>query len=196
MRKQDEHVEALRPRPFLLNVFRRSGEKTGRAGRRAAALCLCLVLLAATSCARFPSHGKGGRQSGPFENGMAVSADRLATLAGLEVLRNGGNAVDAAVAMGFALAVTFPRAGNLGGGGFMMIYLADRGEAVAVDYREKAPEKATRDMFLDWTVGDSKQAELHLLPRNFILHTRSHSKMSATFPHMCLCAHNLSFMHK
>ena len=150
MRRQDEHVEALRPRPFLLNVFRLPGDKTGRAGIRAAALCLCLVLLAAaTSCARFPSRGEGGRQSGPFENGMAVSADRLATLAGLEVLKDGGNAVDAAVAMGFALAVTFPRAGNLGGGGFMMIYLADRGEAVAVDYREKAPEKATRDMFLD-----------------------------------------------
>ena len=80
---------------------------------------------------------------------MAVSASGPATLAGLEVLRNGGNAVDAAVAMGFALAVTFPRAGNLGGGGFMMVYLAERGEAVAIDYREKAPEKATRDMFLD-----------------------------------------------
>ena len=149
MRKQDEHVEALRARPLLLNRPRRRNERTGRAGGAAAALFLCLLLLAASSCAKFPSLGKDGRRSGPFENGMAVSASGPATLAGLEVLRNGGNAVDAAVAMGFALAVTFPRAGNLGGGGFMMVYLAERGEAVAIDYREKAPEKATRDMFLD-----------------------------------------------
>ena len=149
MRRQDEHVEALRARPLLLNPPRRRNESTGRAGGRAAALCLCLLVLASLSCAKLPSFGRDGRQSGPFENGMAVSASGPATLAGLEVLRGGGNAVDAAVAMGFALAVTFPRAGNLGGGGFMMVYLAESGEAVAIDYREKAPGKATRDMFLD-----------------------------------------------
>ena len=80
---------------------------------------------------------------------MVVSDDRIATLVGLSVLKKGGNAVDAAVAMGFALAVTYPRAGNLGGGGFMLVHLGKTGRTVAIDYREKAPLKATRNMFLD-----------------------------------------------
>jgi gamma-glutamyltranspeptidase/glutathione hydrolase len=80
---------------------------------------------------------------------MVVSDDRIATLVGLSVLKKGGNAVDAAVAMGFALAVTYPRAGNLGGGGFMLVHLGKTGRTVAIDYREKAPFKATRNMFLD-----------------------------------------------
>jgi gamma-glutamyltranspeptidase / glutathione hydrolase len=79
---------------------------------------------------------------------MVVSQEKRATQIGLEVLRKGGNAVDAAVAVGFALAVTYPQAGNLGGGGFMLIRRAD-GTATAIDYRETAPEAATRDMFLD-----------------------------------------------
>ena len=68
---------------------------------------------------------------------------------GVDILKRGGNAVDAAVAVGFALAVTLPQAGNLGGGGFMLVHMAKSGETVAIDYREKAPLKATRDMFLD-----------------------------------------------
>lgn len=84
-----------------------------------------------------------------FRNGMVVSEEQIATLVGLSVLKEGGNAVDAAVAVGFALAVTHPRAGNLGGGGFMLVHLGEPGRTVAIDYREKAPLKATRNMFLD-----------------------------------------------
>lgn len=82
-------------------------------------------------------------------NGMVVSAEKFATMAGVEVLKEGGNAVDAAVAIGFTLAVTFPRAGNIGGGGFMLIHLNEGNKTVAIDYREKAPKAATKDMFLD-----------------------------------------------
>ncbi|MDJ0713481.1 MAG: gamma-glutamyltransferase [Prochloraceae cyanobacterium] len=83
------------------------------------------------------------------KNGMVSSQEELATRAGLEVLKEGGNAVDAAVTVGFTLAVTLPRAGNLGGGGFMLIHLDKTGETIAIDYREKAPLKATKNMFLD-----------------------------------------------
>jgi gamma-glutamyltranspeptidase / glutathione hydrolase len=80
---------------------------------------------------------------------MVVSQEEQATRIGVEVLRRGGNAVDAAVAVGFALAVTLPRAGNLGGGGFMLVPLADSGATHALDYRETAPAAASRDMFLN-----------------------------------------------
>ena len=83
------------------------------------------------------------------QNGMVSSQEKLATQAGLQVLKEGGNAIDAAVTVGFALAVTLPRAGNIGGGGFMVIHLADNNQNIALDYREKAPLKATADMFLD-----------------------------------------------
>ena len=83
------------------------------------------------------------------DSGMVVSQDRLASQVGAEILARGGNAVDAAVATGFALAVTLPRAGNLGGGGFMMVYLAESNKTIAIDYRELAPAEAFKDMFLD-----------------------------------------------
>jgi gamma-glutamyltranspeptidase/glutathione hydrolase len=79
---------------------------------------------------------------------MVVSAESLATAAGVEILKNGGNAVDAAVAVGFTLAVTYPEAGNIGGGGFMLFYLAGGGTTM-IDFRESAPAAATRDMYLD-----------------------------------------------
>jgi gamma-glutamyltranspeptidase/glutathione hydrolase len=81
-------------------------------------------------------------------NGMVASQEALATGIGVDILKRGGNAVDAAVAVGFALAVTLPQAGNLGGGGFMIVHTA-AGETVAIDYREKAPGAASRDMFLN-----------------------------------------------
>ncbi|VIO72577.1 Gamma-glutamyltranspeptidase [Bradyrhizobium ivorense] len=82
------------------------------------------------------------------ENGMVVSAQHLATQVGVDVLKRGGNAVDAAVAVGYALAVAYPAAGNLGGGGFMTIELAD-GRKTFLDFRETAPKGATANMYLD-----------------------------------------------
>ncbi|MEO1198870.1 MAG: gamma-glutamyltransferase [Pseudomonadota bacterium] len=82
-------------------------------------------------------------------SGMVVSQEAVASAIGADVLRRGGNAVDAAVATGFALAVTLPRAGNLGGGGFMLVHLAEADETIAIDYRETAPAATTRDVFLD-----------------------------------------------
>ncbi len=82
------------------------------------------------------------------EHGLVVAQEKTAARIGADILRQGGNAIDAAVATGFALAVTYPRAGNIGGGGFMVIYLADRNQDVAIDYRETAPAATTTDIFL------------------------------------------------
>ena len=82
-------------------------------------------------------------------NGMVVAQEQRSARIGIEILDRGGNAVDAAVAVGFALAVTYPRAGNIGGGGFMVIHLGKTGEDAAIDYRETAPAAATETMFLD-----------------------------------------------
>ena len=80
---------------------------------------------------------------------MVVSQNNLSSDIGLEILNIGGNAIDAAVAVGFSLAVTLPRAGNLGGGGFMLVHLAEQKKTIAIDYRETAPGKAHKDIFLD-----------------------------------------------
>jgi len=104
------------------------------------------VLLVAHSAAaedRTPSSGQYTRA----ENAMVVSAGRYASRVGRDVLRRGGNAVDAAVATAFALAVTWPEAGNIGGGGFMMVYPADGKQPVCIEYRETAPGAANPAMF-------------------------------------------------
>jgi len=82
-------------------------------------------------------------------HGMVVTQEAAASRVGLDILKRGGNAVDAAVAIGFALAVTLPRAGNLGGGGFMLIHRADLNQTIAIDYRETAPAATTKGVFLD-----------------------------------------------
>src|SRR5437588_13052015 len=99
----------------------------------------CSVLSAAATASMRPTHA---------QKAMVASVHSLATDAGLEAMRAGGNAIDAAVATGFALAVVHPQAGNIGGGGFMLIRLA-HGTTHFLDYREKAPAAATRDMYLD-----------------------------------------------
>ncbi|NOX83219.1 MAG: gamma-glutamyltransferase, partial [Alphaproteobacteria bacterium] len=78
-------------------------------------------------------HPNGGRE------GMVVAGEKTAAKIGADMLAQGGNAVDAAVATAFALAVTYPRAGNIGGGGFMLVYMQDEGKTIAIDYREMAP---------------------------------------------------------
>jgi gamma-glutamyltranspeptidase / glutathione hydrolase len=88
------------------------------------------------------------RQPERARHAMVVAGDELAVDAGVKVLQNGGNAVDAAVAVGFALAVTYPFAGNLGGGGFMLVRFAD-GRSTFIDFRENAPAQASRNMYLD-----------------------------------------------
>ncbi len=82
------------------------------------------------------------------KNGMVVSASQIASEVGIDIMKAGGNAIDAAVASGFALAVTFPQAGNIGGGGFLVAHLAD-GRDITIDFRETAPLTAHRDMYLD-----------------------------------------------
>jgi gamma-glutamyltranspeptidase/glutathione hydrolase len=109
-----------------------------------------LVLVLMASLCGFPASGQVIRQpeTARGAKGMVVAIEPFAAEAGLEILRQGGNAIDAAVAVGFALAVTHPEAGNLGGGGFMLIRQAE-GTAAMVDFRETAPAAARWDMFLD-----------------------------------------------
>ena len=107
--------------------------------KRCLIVIICLALPPAVHATRQPAHAR---------HGMVVAMESIGADAGVSVLQKGGNAVDAAVALGFALAVTHPFAGNIGGGGYMLIRLAD-GRATFIDFRERAPEKASRNMYLD-----------------------------------------------
>src|SRR5262245_24626894 len=102
-------------------------------------LVLALVLSAPLGAARQPLHARYG---------MVVAMESIAADVGVDVLKKGGNAVDAAVAVGFTMAVTHPFAGNLGGGGYMLVRMAD-GTMTFFDFRERAPEKASRNMYLN-----------------------------------------------
>jgi gamma-glutamyltranspeptidase/glutathione hydrolase len=121
---------------------------------RKAAACALLLALAVPSSAQDQRQSAAAlpnpRQTRAVfaPHGMVVAQEKLATQIGADVLNRGGNAVDAAVAVGFTMAVTYPRAGNIGGGGFMVIHLADGNKDIAIDYREVAPAAVTRDIFL------------------------------------------------
>jgi gamma-glutamyltranspeptidase/glutathione hydrolase len=124
---------------------------------RSASIYLLLVTVLLSSCATNRSAIRSG-QINPYQyaiqkkitcnNGAVVSAHPLASETGAAMLKQGGNAIDAAIATQLALAVVYPAAGNIGGGGFMVAHLSD-GKDITLDYREKAPGKATRDMYLD-----------------------------------------------
>ena len=118
--------------------------------RRVPVAPLCLL-------SPLPSHVNAFRQPVRAKHGMVVAMEATAADVGVSVLQKGGNAVDAAVAVGFALAVTHPFAGNLGGGGYMLIRMAD-GRTTFIDFRERAPEKASRNMYLDAN-GDLTQGQ-------------------------------------
>src|ERR1041384_2975618 len=111
---------------------------------------LLLVVFSIDGIARQPVHSR---------HAMVVAQEPLAADVGVAVLKSGGNAIDAAVAVGFALTVTHPYAGNLGGGGFMLIRLTD-GRTTFIDFREKAPRKATHDMYLDASGNPTKDSLL------------------------------------
>jgi len=112
---------------------------------------LALLLAGVLPAIALDARGSIGAPQQPAvstRHGMVVAQEKLAARVGADILRQGGNAVDAAVATAFAMAVTYPRAGNIGGGGFMVIHLKDRGEDIAIDYRETAPAATTAETFL------------------------------------------------
>src|SRR5205085_10481997 len=135
--------------------------------KKSSTLLSLLLIVAMTACQRVPTTTSATQEAKPAttvpaaptagtsadqpvraRHGIVASTSPIASRVGAEVMQRGGNAIDAAVAVGLALAVTWPSAGNLGGGGFMMIRRAS-GETEIIDYRERAPLAASRDMYLD-----------------------------------------------
>ncbi len=146
-------MSAITPRLAKPNARRQSLFKTYSFKSLALAVVMVMPLTVASSSfvqAREPSIYSHMATAQPVwaKHGMVSSQEALATQAGVEILKQGGNAVDAAVAVGFSLAVTLPRAGNIGGGGFMLVHLAKPNKTIAIDYREMAPSAAHRDIFI------------------------------------------------
>jgi len=146
-----------RPGSRSWRVMMRSDLRATRLARYGAVAALALLLVcflgSSTPCAdplQVPIPLQGTRTLPVVaSHGMVVTEDKMATGIGVDILRRGGNAVDAAVAVSLALAVTLPKAGNLGGGGFMLIHLAETKKTIAIDFREMAPAATTTDVFLD-----------------------------------------------
>src|SRR5260221_1911516 len=125
-------------------------EKLSKTSRSITTTSVALVLIAsllAVSLGSITTHA-ASREPVRARHGIVASTNEIASNVGVEIMKRGGNAVDAAIGVAFALAVTHPAAGNLGGGGFMMIRLKD-GRTTAIDYREVAPAAATRNIYLD-----------------------------------------------
>jgi gamma-glutamyltranspeptidase / glutathione hydrolase len=141
----EQHRLTIKRRPLAGGIF-----LSGRLTRR---LLFCLLTFSASARAASPL---------PTESttGLVVSAQRLASEAGVDILRQGGNAIDAAVAVAYAEAVVNPCCGNIGGGGFLTAHLAD-GRAIFVNFRETAPAAATKDMFLDGQGQPERAASVH-----------------------------------
>jgi gamma-glutamyltranspeptidase/glutathione hydrolase len=145
--KQSENRPvALKPLPFPFRTL------IVRAAYKLLAVYVCVLLTSAGHCEPLlPSFDGQGRRILPVVamHGMVASQEAKATDAGVDILKRGGNAVDAAVAVALALAVTLPQAGNLGGGGFMLVHLAAQHKTLVIDYREAAPADTKADVFLD-----------------------------------------------
>src|SRR6185295_3006527 len=125
---------------------RRTGLSTGEIMKKRVSAIAALIVLAMSLVPVAPR--AASREPVRAPHGMVASTSELASRVGADVMKGGGNAIDAAVAVGLALAVTWPSAGNLGGGGFMMIRRAN-GDTEVIDYRERAPLAASREMYLD-----------------------------------------------
>jgi gamma-glutamyltranspeptidase / glutathione hydrolase len=136
----------------FMSLLASSGELKIRPGRFDIASGMltgaCILVACVWSLVAVPAAHAASATPVAAENGMVVTAQHLATQVGVDILKRGGSAIDAAVAVGYALAVVYPAAGNLGGGGFMTIWFAD-GRKTFLDFREKAPRAASRDMYLD-----------------------------------------------
>jgi len=113
------------------------------------ATAFSLIFLSSNAIAQTPQLPNALHHPNASNKGMVVAEERIAASIGADILEAGGNAVDAAVATAFALSVTYPRAGNIGGGGFMLVHMRETKDTTAIDYRETAPGAASRDMFLD-----------------------------------------------